>query len=148
MQLVRGLEQEEAAPVGYGIHVMLVSASAGSAVARRLAGLGGQVERRDELFGALDAVMEAPRDYGLIVIDCDGLGGLAQGRRAVGLLGDIVRHVPVILVSGECVAQSFPEDRLRATELRVPLSAISMRVGFEHALRDRIATRNFQIAAA
>lgn len=145
MQLFRGLEQEDAAPVGFGTHVMLVSAAEpGNPVAHRLAGLGGLVEQRTELFSALDELIEGQRDFGLVVVDCDTLGGLAQGRRAVGLLGDIVRTIPVILVSRECSQQRFPEDRLGATELRAPLSAISMRVGFEHALRDQFAIQGMQ----
>ena len=145
MQFFRGLEQEDATPVGFGTHVMLVSAAEpGNVISRRLAGLGGVVDQRAELFCALDELIEGPRDFGLVVIDCDTLGGLAQGRRAVGLLGEIVRAVPVILVSSECSHQRFPEDRLGATELRAPLSAISMRVGFEHALRDRFAVNGLQ----
>jgi hypothetical protein len=33
--------------------------------------------------------------------------------------------------------QVFPEDRSAPILLRAPLSAVSLRVGFEHALRER-----------
>ena len=46
-------------------------------------------------------------------------------------------RVPVILVSRDCGEQRFPEDRKSPTLLRAPLSSVALRVGFEHALRDR-----------
>lgn len=142
MQFVRAIEQEEASPVGYGLHVLLVTGQgADGVVARRLAGLGGVVEQQDELYCALDAIIEAPRDYGLVVIDCDSFGGLERGQRAFGLLGEAAGKVPVILISQECRSQAFPEDRQSPTILRAPLSAVAMRVGFEHALRDRMSLR-------
>ncbi|MBL4926585.1 hypothetical protein [Fuscibacter oryzae] len=145
MQILRGLEQESSSPVGFGLHVLLVAAqSADHTIAHRLAGLGGIIERQDELYSALDAIIESPRDYGLVVIDCDSFGGLERGQRAVGLLGEAVGKVPVILVSRECAHQQFPQDRAMATVLRAPLSAVAMRVGFEHALRDRMALREYE----
>lgn len=145
MQIVRSLEQDGAALVGFGLHVLVVSTQdENNLISRRLAGLGGVVEQRDELYGALDAIIESPRDFGLVVIDCDSFGGLERGQRAVGLLGDAAGKVPVILISRDCTRQVFPEDRLRPTQLRAPLSAVALRVGFEHALRDRIALREFE----
>lgn len=145
MQILRGLEQEGSSPVGFGLHVLLVGAEGDDqAIAHRLAGLGGIVERQDELYSALDTIIEAPRDYGLVVIDCDSFGGLERGQRAVGLLGEAAGKVPVILVSRDCTHQQFPQDRTMATVLRAPLSAVALRVGFEHALRDRMALREFE----
>jgi hypothetical protein len=40
----------------------------------------------DELYFALDRVLDGPQDFALIVIDCDSIGGLVQGRRAYMLL--------------------------------------------------------------
>jgi hypothetical protein len=57
------------------------------------------------------------------------------------MLGEVARRLPVILVSRECQQQQFPEDRGDAVVLRAPLSAVSLRVGFEHALRDRLLMR-------
>ncbi len=47
----------------------------------------------------------------------------------------------MILISRDCAAQVFPDDPLDAVQLRAPLSAVSLRVGFEHALRERMFWR-------
>jgi hypothetical protein len=142
MQVIRSLEQHSASPVGLGIRVMLVSQSLNSSpLPHRLAGLGGKVEMANDLFVGLEAVIEDPAGYGLCVIDCDAFGGLAAGRRAHELLTDVALRVPVILLSKDCAAQEFPEERGEAVVLRAPTSGISLRVGFEHALRDRLAMR-------
>lgn len=142
VQVIRSLEQHSASPVGFGVRVMLVTQSQdGSPLPHRLAGLGGKVEMADDLFVGLEAVIEDPAGYGLCVIDCDAFGGLAAGRRAHALLIDVARRVPVILLSKECATQEFPEERGAAVVLRAPTSGLSLRVGFEHALRDRLAMR-------
>ena len=142
MQIIRSLEQHSAAPVGLGIRVMLVGQLQDSSpLPHRLAGLGGKVEMADDLFVGLEAVIDDPAGYGLCVIDCDAFGGLAAGRRAHALLADVARRVPVILVSKDCTGQEFPEERGEAVVLRAPTSGIALRVGFEHALRDRLAMR-------
>lgn len=142
MQLVRSFEQSHAAQVGFGIRVLLVSSEASeNPVQRRLAGLGSLVELTDDLFIGLEAAIEDPAGYGLLVIDCDMIGGIAAGRRAFAMLGETVRRLPVILISKDCQQQQFPEDRTSPVVLRAPLSAISMRVGFEHALRERLSVR-------
>lgn len=142
MQAVRSLEQQNFALVGFGVHVLLVAPpGAENGIMNRLAGMGGVVDHRCELFEGLEALIEDPFDYGLCVIDCDAIGGLDAGRRAVQMLSVASRRVPVILVSGECKAQEFPADSQAPVVLRAPASAVSMRVGFEHALRDRLAAR-------
>jgi hypothetical protein len=95
------------------------------------------------MFTALSEVLDDPMGYGLFVIDCDStnVDGLEGGKRAVKIMAEVVGRVPVILVSKECKEQIFPEDRQKPTQLRAPLSAVSLRVGFEHALRDRLAYR-------
>ncbi len=144
MQILRGLEQDSSSPVGFGLHILFVAAQGEDhGIAHRLAGLGGVIERQEELYSALDAIIESPRDFGLVVIDCDSFGGLERGQRAVGLLGEAAGKVPVILVSRDCTHQQFPQDRAMATVLRAPLSSVALRVGFEHALRDRMALREF-----
>lgn len=144
MQLVRSFEHGNAALVGWGIRVMLVTTDGADGVtARRLASLGGQVETVDELFTALGAVMDDPLGYQLLVIDADCIGGIEAGRRAFSMLGNAATKVPVILVSRDCAEQTFPEDRSTPAMLRAPLSAVSLRVGFEHALRDRLSARLF-----
>ena len=99
------------------------------------------MELTGDLFVGLEAAIEDPADYGLFVIDCDAIGGLDAGRRAFAMLADVARRLPVILISKECQQQAFPEDRYAPIVLRSPLSAVSMRVGFEHALRERLAMR-------
>jgi len=142
MQLVRSFEQDNAALVGWGVRVMLLtSEGADGATARRLAGLGGLVETASEMFAALGALIDDPAGYGLFVVDCDTFGGVEGGHKAFAMLGDVVSRVPVILVSRICPQQTFPDDRRSPTLLRAPLSAVSLRVGFEHALRDRLAVR-------
>ncbi|MDB5663898.1 MAG: hypothetical protein JWS11_441 [Cypionkella sp.] len=121
---------------------MLVSdAAEGDVLPNRLAGMGGKVEIADDLFAGLGAVIDDPAGYGLCVIDCDVFGGLEAGRKAHALLVDVARRVPVILLSKDCSTQEFPEQRGKAVVLRAPASGIALRVGFEHALRDRFATR-------
>ncbi|MBI1171660.1 hypothetical protein GC209_09675 [bacterium] len=144
MQLLRTVAETEFSPVGFGIRVLLLTAeSGGGAIGRGLAGLGSQIDVVDEVFTALSDILDDPIGYGLFVIDCESgnVGGLEGGRRAVQMMGDIIGRVPVILISKECGTQSFPEDRMKPTQLRAPLSVISLRVGFEHALRERLAYR-------
>lgn len=139
MQAIHSFEQGQASMVGFGIRVLLISQdNAENPHRRKLAGLGSLVEATDDLFLGLEAVIEDPAGYGLCVIDCDAIGGLDAGRRAFAMLGDIPRRVPVILISSECQTQQFPEDRISPVMLRAPLSSLSMRVGFEHALRERL----------
>jgi len=142
MQLVRSFEHSHAAQVGFGIRALLVTgAGLDNPIQHRLAGLGSFVETTNDVFFGLEAVLEDPADYGLLVIDCDAIGGIEAGHRAFSMLGEMSRRMPVILVSSECKTQVFPEDRSAPVTLRAPLSMVSMRVGFEHALRDRLSIR-------
>ena len=143
MQVIRSLERDDATLVGWGVRVLLLSADGEAGLTgRRLASLGGRVEAVGELFEALSVLIDDPSGYALFVVDCDGdsVGGLEAARRGVQMRGDAGR-VPVILVSRDCREQRFSEDRLDPTILRVPLSSIALRVGFEHALRDRFFYR-------
>ena len=142
MQLIRAFDHGHAAQVGFGIRALLVTGDGmDNPIRHRLAGLGSLVEATDDLFIGLEAVIEDPAGYGLLVIDCDAIGGIEAGRRAFAMLGEVARRVPVILVSADCKGQEFPEDRSAPVVLRAPLSMVAMRVGFEHAVRDRLAIR-------
>lgn len=141
MQAIRAFDVQSGAMVGFGIRVMLISGQAGDALQRKLAGLGSKVEWTSELFVGLEAVIDDPAGYGLCIIDCASIGGLEAGRRAHALLVDVARRVPVILLAEDCPQQEFPEERGSAVVLRAPVSSISLRVGFEHALRDRFSVR-------
>lgn len=148
MQVIRSIETEDATLVGWGIRVLLLSSGGEHGLtSRRLAALGGRVEVEEELFAALSAVIDDPAGYALFVIDCDDIGGLEAGKRAVQMLGDVARRVPVILVSRDCGEQRFPNDRSAPTLLRAPLSSVALRVGFEHALHDRLYYREMSEVA-
>ncbi len=142
MHLIRSFEPENAALVGWGVRVMLVTRDGRDGlVSRRLAGIGGQVESLPDLGTALSLIADDPFGYSLVVIECDAFGGVADVRRRVAMQDESALRVPVILVSRDCPVQVFPADRGAPVMLRAPLSAVSLRVGFEHALRDRLAQR-------
>ena len=142
VQVIRSFKAENATPVGFGVRTMLLTnQNEDGPIASRLGGLGSKVEAARELFAALEALIEDPAGYGLFVRDCDGFGGVDAGIKAVAMLGGLARRIPVILVSAGFSTQTFPEDRGEPTCLRAPISVVSLRVGFEHALRDRLALR-------
>lgn len=141
MQIIRTIERDDAAQVGWGVRVLLLSSEGEQGpIARRLASQGCKVEVAGELFAALSEVIDDPAGYALFVVDCeaDGVGGLAAAERALQMMGDAVVRVPALLVSRTCGAQRFPTERSQPTVLRAPLSAVSLKVGLEHALRQRL----------
>lgn len=139
MQVFRQIDPQSAALVGWGVRVMLLGPGGGAAgIAERIAGFGGIVDAEDDLFAAIEAMACDPTGYGLIVIDCDALGGRAAAERALALVTRTMGRLPAILVTRDCPRQEFPEDLAAPVVLRAPVSAVSLRVGFEHALRDRV----------
>ncbi len=141
MQLFRQIDPGTAALVGWGVRVMLLSPNGGegaSRMAERIAGFGGVIETEADIFSCVDAVAEDSTGFGLLVIECDAFGGLEAGRRVVSMLGQAGERLPVMLISKEVTEQVFPHDSNAPILLRAPLSAVSLRVGFEHALRDRL----------
>jgi hypothetical protein len=141
MQVVRSFSEKEAAQVGWSVRAMLVSTAPEAESARRLAGLGLHVECVGDIYTALSLVTEDPNHTDMLVVDCDGTGGLAEARRIVKLMGEVMLRVPVILISAECSVQSFALERHEPTVLRAPLSAVSLRVAFEHVLRGKLVPR-------
>lgn len=140
MQLFRA-EDHEAELVGWGVRVLMLSdakAPGTETAMRRVAGFGGVIDHQDETFAALAAMIDDPSGYGLFIMLCDEFGGFEAGMRAFSLLRGSGCHMPVILISAQVEEQSFPEDRGAPILLRSPLSAVSLRVGFEHALRERL----------
>ena len=138
MQVLRAIDTDTAALVGWGVRVMLLSPEGtGARVAERIAGLGGVVEVESDLYAAVETLNEDATGFGLFVMECDGFGGLEAGARAVAMMGRAVERMPVILVSSEVAVQTFPETHAPVL-LRAPLSAVALRVGFEHALRARL----------
>lgn len=138
MTLFKTFDTDTSTLVGFGLSALVVSGQDDGNLQGRLAGLGCSVERLDELYRALECIVDGPVGYDLLVIDCDGLGGLAAGQRAHNLLRTTGRCPPVILISRECQGQTFPNNRFEAVVLRAPFSALSLRVGFEHAMQERL----------
>ena len=141
MQISHDFDRTDALPVGWGVRVLFLSTSQDSPFVARISGLGGTVEVETELYSALSAIIDDPMGYGLFVMDCDGLGGAAAGVHAMSTLAAVKARVPVILISKDHEAQVFPQDKDSPVCLRAPLSSVSLRVGFEHALRDRLLWR-------
>ena len=139
MSLFNAFDHSAASVVGFGVNPLLTSGAANDpATARKLSGMGCRVETCDELYLALHRVLDGSEDFELIVVDCDSIGGLAQGMRAQSLLTSTGRCIPMILISAECTEQTFPFNRYEPTVLSAPLSSISLRVGFEHAMQERL----------
>lgn len=144
MQFFRQDEAEVSAIVGWGVRVLLLTPaeeSAQSKVATRIAGLGGIVEVENDAFTALDTLILDDTGYGLLVIECDAFGGVEAGRNLVSMLHKGGVSLPVILLSSDCAEQEFPQDSNVPVVLRAPISSVALRVGFEHAMRDRLVFR-------
>lgn len=139
MNLSNKIDHQNAFVVGFGVRTLLISGGGGDGpTARKLGGLGCQIESCEEIYAGLARVMDDPSGYSLVVIDCDSVGGLTLGLRAHAMLKVTQRCIPVLLISGDCEHQNFPESRHEPTILRAPLSSVSLRVGFEHALQERL----------
>lgn len=143
MQFFRPIVQEEAALVGWGVRVLLLAApgSDPGRIAQRVAGLGGVIAAENDEFTAVEALAEDHTGFGLFMMDCDGFGGLEAGHRVLAMARRAARPVPAMLISRDVAVQTFPEDATAPILLRAPLSAVGLRVGFEHALRDRLVYR-------
>ncbi|MFT7059860.1 MAG: hypothetical protein ACJASV_002373 [Pseudorhodobacter sp.] len=141
MQVFRQIDPEAAALVGWGVRVMLLTPDridAKSKTAVRLAGLGGIVEAEHDVFAAIETMINNATGFGLFVVECDAFGGLEAGHQIISMMhkGGVI--LPSILVSQDCNEQLFPDEPHEPIVLRAPLSAVGLRVGFEHALRDRL----------
>ena len=141
MKHLREIKTERATLVGRGVRVLMLSGAPDGSAEERLIGLGGHVECETELYTALAAMMDDPQGYGLFVMDTDAFGGIEAGFRALKLLRAADVRLPVILVGKDCGRQVFPEERSAPILLQAPLSMVSLRVGFEHALHDRAIWR-------
>lgn len=141
MTHLRAVNNETATPVCWGVRVLMLSDGTDPAAQERLIGLGGQVDTESELYTALAAMIDDPLGYALFAMDVDAFGGMEAGFRAFSMLRAADVRIPVILVGRECVRQVFPEERSAPIMLQAPLSMVSLRVGFEHALHDRVIWR-------
>jgi hypothetical protein len=141
MQVFRQFDTETSTLAAWGVRTILLAEPDGVATdqtAHLLASLGGIVHRDDDIFSALDTVIGHTSGFGLFVVECDSFGGLDAGRQIVSMLRKVVAEMPVILISADCGEQIFPAGLHDPVILRVPLTAVSLRVGFEHAMRDRL----------
>jgi hypothetical protein len=138
MQVFRSIDYTAATLVGRGLKVMLATSQPENGTADKLSRLGGSVEVMEESYAALAAVLDDPQGYGLFVMDADTLGGIVEAQRIVTLLHASQPRMPVIMISASCGQQVFPEEVSDPIMLRAPVSSVSLRVGFEHALRDRM----------
>ncbi|MFV0490503.1 MAG: hypothetical protein ACK5M4_01620 [Pseudorhodobacter sp.] len=126
---------------GWGVHVLLLASeetAESQLTCARLADFGCIVEEESDFYIAAEILGGDQTRFGLFVMDCDALGGLAEGRRLIALLRHAAPAIPVILLSSECGQQYFPEDERQPVILRKPLSVVSLRVGFSHAMRHRL----------
>jgi CheY-like chemotaxis protein len=139
MNLFNSFDHHQSTVVGFGMRALLISSDVQQASYQdKLARLGCAVESFSDVYTALDRVVDGPDEIELILIDCDSCGGQALGQRAHALLKASGRCIPVILVSAETREQSFPASRYEPTLLRAPVSSVALRVGFEHALQERL----------
>ncbi len=141
MKHLRAVKNEMATLVGWGVRVLMLSDGSDPAAQERLVGLGSQVDTESELYTALAAMIDDPLGYALFVMDVDTFGGIQAGLRAFSMLRAADVRIPVILVGRDCGRQVFPEERSAPIMLQAPLSMVSLRVGFEHALHDRVIWR-------
>lgn len=131
-----GGETIGAGQVGTGAQVLFLAAEGPAAdrVTTRLEQLGARVTRATEVYSALAELLEDPCEHDLLVMDCDSFGGIDGGRRVVALLSQPRHHIPVILVSKDCLQQTFPSDWREPVILRAPVSAVSLRVALDQVL--------------
>lgn len=141
MQFTRDFDTDQALPVGWGVRVLVLAESEAAPLVSRVAALGGPVEVETELYAALAAMIDDPGGYGLFVMDCDAFGGGEAGALARRTLAAVQSRVPMILLCAEHERHEFPQERNAPVTLRTPVSTVSLKVGFEHALRDRLAWR-------
>ena len=148
MQLVHSSQFEFEPKLIKSVRFVLISTEdAGGPIGQKIGLQGGIFEQFHDLFAGLEALIDDPAGYALAVLDCDCYGGINEGLKAHALLGGVSRRVPAILVSAECSSQSFPEEKEKPILLRGPLSSVSFRVGFEHALRERMIYNSMAMRA-
>lgn len=141
MQFSYQHQTEVSGHIGWGVRVLLLAAEGTAAhdrIVMAITGLGGVIDTETDGFAALETLSTDRTGFGLFVIDCDPFGGLEIGHKLVSLMHMGGVSMPVILVSTACPAPEFPADINAPIVLRAPLSAVAMRVGFEHATRGRL----------
>lgn len=140
MQTFPGIEGAGIFPQASGVRVMLLTDRPEGESAQRLAGYGSLVEIEGDLAPALAAVLDDPLGYDLFVMDCDAFGGMAGAHRAVSALVAAEARMRVMLISRDFDVPAYPMGRRTAVCLPDPVSEAGFRRGYDHVLRDRVAT--------
>lgn len=136
MQVFHSFDFGDAVRIDYAARVLCVSGKGTAPLAGRLAALGGRVETESELYAALSAVIDDPGGCDLLVLDCDSLGREDVAEVVTRTLRAVASRLPVVLISTDFPTHVFPDTREEPIRLRAPVSDLSLRIGFEHALRD------------
>lgn len=141
MQQHHDFNRFDAQVVGWNLRILLLTGALSDPLAAKVASLGGPVEVETELNAGIAAMIDDPTGYGLLVVDCDAFGGVEAGERILTTLAAVGATLPKILISRAFQAQIFPDCGQQPVRLRGPISALSLRIGCEHALRDRLLWR-------
>lgn len=142
MQYVRRIEPDRSGLVGFGVRTLVVSASDRCHdLVARISGLGTAVDIETDIYRAIERVTDDLGAFNICMVDCDSFGGLEVGRRFVHFLGEAISYLPIILLSRDVPTQYFSEHHTEPSVLRLPLSPVSARVGFEHSLRERFVLK-------
>lgn len=138
MQANHSFDISGAIQIGFAVRVLCVSGQSGSQLPARLGAFGAMVDMESEVYAALSTVIDDPIGYSLLVVDCDTLAGDDVAATVQRTLRMVEARVPVMLISTAFPAQVFPDAREEPVRLRAPLSDLSLRVGYEHSLRDLV----------
>ncbi|NPD14635.1 hypothetical protein HOY34_05385 [Xinfangfangia sp. D13-10-4-6] len=141
MQALHSFDFGNAMQIGRAVRVGLLTSAPQSQLQAGILSLGGQVEVNSDSAAFLNAMgllrasgRSAVSHFDLIVVDCDSLGGPVSIKSEITAL--LAQSLPLILVSRAFDSHIFPEARGQAVQLRAPASSLSLRIGYEHALRD------------
>jgi hypothetical protein len=134
-------DQDAVDLVGLGARVLLLAPEGEDLLETQIAGFGGWTDRETELYSALSALIDDPAGWDVFIMATDGFGGIEAARRAHRMLGVAAERVPMIAIGADCRTQQFPDDRSAPIVLRAPATAVSLRVGMDHALRGRTGWR-------
>ncbi|MDO8885051.1 hypothetical protein [Pseudotabrizicola sp.] len=135
MQMIPRLQDDSTQKSSWAVVALVISDGAGSSLlCRRLAGLGAQVDMQPEFGDAVARLLAGTHPAGLLVIDCDHAGGHGVGQSVFERLTCANVWLPVILMSSDCVEQTFPVGHEAPFQLRSPVSAVALRIAFDLAL--------------
>lgn len=141
MRTLARTEVRQISSHSFGVRVMLLAPEAQCATARRLTEFGGLVEVENEFYAAMSAMIDDPMGYDLFVMECDAFGGMPAAEKAISTLIAADAKMRVMLISSDFDIPAYPLGRRTAVCLPNPASEASLRIGFDHVLRDRVPMR-------